>query len=90
MWRRLGYVKLPRPEEMGELARVGEGLPPPASIADRNPMAVEAMVATEDNPEVLRAWYASDRRKESREAITARLKALTEPEAPPAPPAPAK
>lgn len=74
MWRSLGYVKLMRAEEAVNLS---EGLQSPASIAERSPVAVEAMVATETNPDVLKAWYGTDRRKETRTAITARLKVLS-------------
>ncbi|MCK4717650.1 MAG: hypothetical protein KAT70_03185 [Thermoplasmata archaeon] len=76
MWGRLGYVKVLGGQEGRQEVQKPEGPKAPPSLLDRTPEAAEAMAAVEEDPTVLRAWYAQDRREGVRASVLARLTAL--------------
>lgn len=75
-WKDNGLVKVLSPKESATEVRKKEGPEAPQDLAERTPAAAEAMVMVEDSPEVLRRWFARDRREPIRAIIQDRLAQL--------------
>lgn len=71
-WKDMGMVKVQGLAQKEER----EGPEAPLDLTERNLEAAEAFIAVEEDPKVLRQWYAKDRRKGAKELILARLEAL--------------
>lgn len=72
-WKRLGWVTVATREVSAKETKKPVGPTPPATLVDRTLEAAEALVATQDDPNVLKAWLATEEREEIQELIKARL-----------------